>query len=135
MNIICQLLPGSAIKAKGQWPWPDHLGIVGRSLWDGTLTVIDSTEHGVNVRTMEQFALGRELELQWVPQTIGQQNAALERAYSQIGRPYDLFHANCEHFVHWVVTGEIKSPQLRSYFAVAGLLGLAALAVHQPGKR
>jgi hypothetical protein len=83
---------------------------------------------------MEQFALGRELEIQWVPQTIGEQNAALERAYSQIGHAYDHFRANCEHFVYWVVTGEIKSPQLRSYVAVA-LLGLAALAVHQSGKR
>jgi lecithin:retinol acyltransferase len=119
-------VPGSVIKAKSLWPFPDHLGIVGWPLADGTITVIDSTEVGVSLRTMRQFALGRAVELLWVPQTANQQSAVLDRALSQIGHPYDLFRANCEHFVHWVIKGEVKSRQLKRYVASLALVGLGA---------
>lgn len=34
---------------------------------------------------------------------------------------YDLFQYNCEHFVHDTVSGVVKSNQLRSTLAIAGL--------------
>jgi hypothetical protein len=95
------------------------------SLGDGILMVIDSTERGVLARPFHQFALGRHVDVLWRPRTISQQNAALARAYSQIGHPYNLFRANCEHFVWWVVTGTARSPQLRTYVTILALMGLS----------
>jgi len=127
-------VPGSVIKAKSPWPLPDHFGIAGWPLPDGTMTVIDATEVGVQVRTISQFAAGREVEFRWIPVTADQQKTALSRAYSQIGHAYELFHANCEHLVYWVVTGEAESLQLRSYVAVLGLVGLGAWLYSNKGR-
>jgi hypothetical protein len=87
MNCLQVLIPGSIVKAKGHWPMPDHSGIVGYALSGGAPAVVDSTEIGVRVRTFQEFALDREIEVLWIPQTFEQQDAALNRAYSQIGTP------------------------------------------------
>jgi hypothetical protein len=96
---------------------------------DGTPTVVDNTLDGVQVRTFEQFAEGRAVEYVWVPDAVEQQAAVLDRAYSQLGQGYNLFSANCEHFVTWVVIGAPESPQLRAYVVGAGLLGVALFAL------
>jgi hypothetical protein len=42
-------------------------------------------------------------------------------------RTYDLFGSNCEHFVNFALSGEKKSPQLRTVAAIIGLAIAAAL--------
>jgi Lecithin retinol acyltransferase len=133
--MIFRYVPGSMVKARSPWPLPDHLGIVGWPLEDGTMTVIDNAEGGVQVRTTGQFGGEREIEFLWTPMTADQQNVALSRAYSQLGHAFDLFRANCEHFVYWVVTGEVKSPQLRGYLAAVGILGLGVVLYNQGRRR
>ncbi len=90
--------------------------------------IIDNSEDGVQIRRQWDFAKLREIEFPWVPQTAAQQDAALGRAHSQIGHRYNIFHANCEHFVHWVVTGRAESPQLKRYLVVLGFLGAVSRA-------
>jgi hypothetical protein len=120
---------GSIVKARSPWPRPDHDGIIGIPLSDGRATVIDNTRDGVQARNFEEFADGRRVDYVWVPDSPEQQDAVLNRAYSQLGQPYKLFSANCEHFVSWVVTGVPDSPQLKKYIAGAGIfvLGLWGL--------
>lgn len=123
-----RMVPGTWVKAKSPWPLVDHSGILGLSLPDGTPTVVHSTTGGVQVTTFNEFATGRPVELVWSPNSLEQQNAALSRAYSRVGWPFDLLRGNCEHFASWVVNGFEESPQLRSYTVGATLLGLAAYA-------
>jgi hypothetical protein len=45
----------------------------------------------------------------------------LDRACSQIGYPYNLLFANCEHFANWAFSGVPGSPQLTKYgFGIGG---------------
>lgn len=53
----------------------------------------------------------------------------LRRARSQLGRPWRLFSANCEHFVRWVHGVVPKSPQVRRGLAIAGVVGVAGVAL------
>ena len=128
-----RIQPGSLLRAKSPGLRVDHWGIAGRSLDDGTPTVVHNTLAGVQVTCWEQFAAGRPVEVIWAPESPQQQAAALHRAYSQIGQPYNLFRANCEHFATWVVTGVPQSPQLRTYCGAA-LLALLPLVVCTLGR-
>lgn len=128
MNVN-ELLPGSVIRVKNPTPLPDHFAVIG--WYQGT--VIDATEIGVQVRTIQQCALGRRVELTHAPQTFDHQQATLDRAYSQIGHPYSLLFGNCEHFANWAVTGNAESPQLAGYTA-AGLLVLGIWALVNAGQ-
>lgn len=118
--------PGSVLRAMSSWPHPDHSGVAGHILSDGTQEVVHSRPpFGVQATRLAEFALGRSVEVLWVPISAEQQELALYRAYSQTGRPFHLLAGNCEHFATWVVTGVPQSRQLRNY--VRGLSFGAAL--------
>ena len=121
--------PGSMLKAKSQGLWPDHLGILGEPLPDGRWSVVHSTERGVVLTSLEEFGLGRSVEVTDEPWTLEHQRAILGRAYSQIGHPYDVLLANCEHFARWAFYGVPESPQLRAYALGASLLGIGLLVL------
>lgn len=55
--------------------------------------------------------------------------AAKLRTRSQIGCPYDLIEANCEHSIQWAVTGKWRSEQVslvKIGLLVAGTVAFAA---------
>lgn len=120
-----QVLPyGAILKAKSPGLWPDHLGIFGEPLPDGTPTVIHSNGVCVVHTSIGEFALGRMVEVTDAPCTLEHQRAILGRAYSQIGHPYHALVANCEHFATWAFNGAPESPQLKNYVVSAFVVGL-----------
>jgi hypothetical protein len=125
-------IPGSLLRAKSPGPALDHSGILGKPLPDGRWSAVHSDKRGVVLTQFEDFANDRWVEVVDTPHSPEHQRAILERAYSQIGRPYNVFFANCEHFATWAFYGEPESPQLKRYLAGAcaiglGLWGLRAL--------
>ena len=50
--------------------------------------------------------------------TEEEQLIILRRAYSQIGHPYHLLIANCEHFANWAATGVAYSEQVNNASAI-----------------
>jgi hypothetical protein len=120
------LYPGSLLRAKTPCLLPpDHLGILGEQLPDGRWLVVHSREEGVVLTPFEDFTRGRWVEVMNTPSSREHQRAVLERAYSQIGHPYDLLSANCEHFATWAFYGVTESPQLKKYVVCACVVGLA----------
>jgi len=120
------LVPGSLLKAKKSVGLPlDHSGIFAGSQKGGTPIVLHSRQRGVVWTTFEEFSLGREVQIVDVPATLEHQRVVLQRAWSQIGHPFDLLIANCEHFASWAFYGEAESPQLKKYVGAAILGGLA----------
>lgn len=48
------------------------------------------------------------------------------RAESQMGNPYNLFNANCEHFADWAARGIKETKQVRTAVGIvrgSGLMG------------
>jgi hypothetical protein len=86
-------------------------------------TLVHQIPSGVQVAVFEHVREGRRFEYIWIPSSPEQRNAVWDRAYSQLGQPYNVFSANCEQFVSWVVSGKPESPQLGTYLGV-GVLGL-----------
>lgn len=129
-----QLIPGSVLRAKSSGLWPDHFGIFAGTLPDGTPMVLHSIEGGVALTPFEEFALGRLVEVMDTPCTLEHQRAILGRAYSQIGHPYHVLFANCEHFANWAFFGVPDSPQLRTYAVGTGLAGVALYALIRLGE-
>lgn len=113
--------PGSVVRARSSWPHPNHSGVAGYILTDGTQEVVHSRPpFGVQATRLAEFALGRPVEVLWVPISVEQQELALYRTYSQIGRPFHLLAGNCEHFATWVVTRVPQSKQLSNYVLAFG---------------
>jgi hypothetical protein len=84
-----------------------------------------SKERGCFVlTTFAEFSEGQHVDYTWLPTTVQQQQAALNRAESQIGKPFNLLFANCEDYVNWTITGVARSPQRERYGAAATLVGL-----------
>jgi hypothetical protein len=87
--------------------------------------VIDNDKgFGVSLRTFVEVAAGDPVKVVAFPQSAEHAAAIVERAYSQIGAPYDLFDRNCEHFATWCMTGVPRSYQLYNYTAAAGIMSL-----------
>lgn len=107
-----------------------HYGIVDQYIWGGRgqMVVHNTKGKGVEFTSISEFAAGQRIEIVSVPQ-YWSADTILKRAKSQLGKPYDLFAANCEHFVNWVVTGVKKSDQLSFGVTATVLIGCLALVV------
>jgi len=116
--------PGSMLKAKSPGLRPDHSGIFAGTKRDGTPMVLHSNGACVVLTSLDEFAIGRVVEVMDTPCTLEHQRAILGRAYSQIGHPYDAVLANCEHFATWAFNGVPESPQLKNYVVGACVIGL-----------
>ena len=110
----------------------DHHGIVagGRVATLGPVMLIDNAKaDGVSRRTLEEVAAGDPVEVVARPQSAAHANHIVERAYSQIGKRYDLFSRNCEHFAHWCYDERPRSPQLQGFAVLAAVVvGLVILS-------
>lgn len=56
---------------------------------------------------------------------------AESRAYAVLGKGYDLFSFNCEHFANYVQTGKVRSSQVRNATAITVIAIAAFLAVRK----
>ncbi|HEX7846696.1 MAG TPA: YiiX/YebB-like N1pC/P60 family cysteine hydrolase [Chitinophagaceae bacterium] len=48
-----------------------------------------------------------------------QRRMAIEKAQRLIGKPYNLFTYNCEHYANEVLNGKVESRQVATFFAIA----------------
>ncbi len=117
------LIPGSKIRTRGKFL---HYGIVFQSSWWGPKLVIHNLpDRGVICTIFEEFSGGQRVEVVWSPNPQEGPYYA-RRAYSQVGQPYNLFNANCEHFANWVISGVPFSEQLQIGIFLSVLIGVAA---------
>lgn len=127
MFVQNSLPDASIIRVPGSFvPW--HYGILFYGPTVGDARVVHALkERGVCETSLTDFA-GEFFPEMTRSAPLGYRDIVYRRAYSQIGRPYDLFDANCEHFVNWVFDGVPRSDQLRAVgLTVAAIIGFAWL--------
>jgi len=86
----------------------DHVGIA-----TGYGTVIHSSRRfgAVAETSLDQFSQGRPVAI--VPCVMPLPGSeVVARARGRIGQRYGVLTRNCEHFVHWAISGQPKSRQL-----------------------
>jgi len=106
--------------------WPiKHYGIIsGFNEFGEMLVISNSKVRGcVAEEPLREFSLGRQTVFDGYPSNCDPRDVAA-RARSQLGKKYDLFSDNCEHFIRWAHHLKPESPQLQfvSVFAGAFLL-------------
>lgn len=124
MNILS---PGSVIAVQAG-PFR-HVGIVGNPTGPFGPSVI-STSHRrgqVAEESLSEFANGGRLSFLGYPGELPW-SMVVTRARSRLGEPWNLFSANCEHFVRWAHDLEVRSPQLRGAVALVTMVVLVAIA-------
>lgn len=103
-----------------------HVGIVSDRYAEGMPMVISNSHRAGCVAEEPLNIFQSKYSLVLVPQTLTlPPSLILSRAREKLGTKWNLITWNCEHFVHWALGLEPKSPQLNQAIAVAG--GLAAL--------
>lgn len=99
-----------------------HVGIFAGPLPGFRRAVIHNSKRNgrVVVEEWEEFCEGRcSLEARAKP---GKGGAVVERALTYLGRQYNLWKFNCEHFANKVQTGEATSPQLAAGVGIVGVV-------------
>ena len=73
----------------------------------------NDAEKGVRLVTAQDyFSRIRSFRINAFKGTEQQRDAAVLRAYGELGKPYDLVRHNCEHYASFVQTGIATSKQL-----------------------
>lgn len=127
MKVGKRMAPGTVVSV----PWVlgvRHVGLVTERLVEGRPTVISNSKRdGVVEETWHAFCDGH---LPQVESLRGPRDGrdAIAWARTRIGRSYDLFDSNCEHFVRDALGLPRESPQLRAGMAMAGLVLIAVAA-------
>lgn len=90
-----------------------HVGIVSDRCVDGEQLVLSCSgaQSKVVEESMSKFSQGFPIRKKEIPHTLNT-GEILNRARSQLGRSYDLFSWNCEHFVSYSLGHAPRSPQL-----------------------
>jgi hypothetical protein len=133
----------------GTWPLGTHLtsprrGYVHHGIYAGDGRVIHyagfhrAFRRGpVEETSLEQFARGRSVQA--VPGSAAQFGGAevVTRARARLGEDrYRVWTNNCEHFVHWCLSGTSRSTQVerlsRRIRALVALKGASGRAQHSP---
>ena len=127
----CNRYPaGAHVRIRRPYGIDHHAVVVGGSVATlGPVMLIDNAKaDGISRRTLEEVAAGDPVEIVARPQSAEHANHIVERAYSQIGKPYDLFSQNCEHFSNWCYDGMPRSLQLQGFGLLAAVVaGLVIL--------
>ena len=122
-------IPGGVLRVYSKRWQVWHYGIAGSRTLQGPMVMHASKDRGQFVlTTCDEFSEGNPIDYTWEPRSFEEQQAALIRAESQLGKPYRLSDANCEDYVNWIVTGVARSPQ-REQVAFAILIFLAILGL------
>lgn len=122
---VRKFIPGTTVKIWCATYW--HFGLIDQT---GFRVIHNSKKRRKVVReSLADFASGSDVH---VCDEVFSRNAtaAIQRAENAIGLAYDLWKANCEHFVRWAHGLEPASPQLQRALATAA--GLALLANRNP---
>jgi len=109
--------------------WPiKHYGIISGINELGELLVISNskTMGCVAEEPLKNFGMGRQAVVAGYPDNCSA-SYVISRARSQLGKKYDLFSDNCEHFVRWTYHQNPESPQLQFFFVLAGALVISYL--------
>jgi len=77
------------------------------------------------VNAQDYFKKGKLIKRKKFTGTNSQRIAAVKRALSQLGKPYDLIDFNCEHYAEYVQSGVARSSQVEN---VADLVKTVAAA-------
>jgi len=108
-------VPGSILRVWSSRYKVFHYGVVDWPSFFGQQRVLHSPKGGkLCSSTLEEFTEGNKPEPTWVPQARDQQVSIISGMRQQIGKPYDLLTANCEHAISLAATGKSYSPQLRA---------------------
>ena len=121
---------GAEVRIRRPYVINHHAIIVGGSVATlGPVMLIDNAKaDGVSLRPLEEVAAGDPVEVVARPQSAEHANHIVERAYSQIGKRYDLISQNCEHFSSWCYSGKPRSIQLQGFgFLAAVIAGIVIL--------
>lgn len=100
---------------------------------DGQRWFVETTAgKGVRWATWAEFSLGKPVYVE-LAATPGEGDVVVTRAAAELGRPYDLFQANCEHLARGAATGVRESPQLQKAFLGAALAAGVAYLLNENG--
>jgi hypothetical protein len=134
----------------GPWPPGTHLisprrGFVHHGIYAGDGRVIHyagfhrAFRRGpVEEIALEQFARGRGVMAQPTPAANFAGTEAVTRARTRLGEDrYRLWSNNCEHFVHWCLSGTSRSTQIERWSrrvraALAAIRAARGPALHSP---
>jgi len=105
-----------------------HYGIISGINEFGELLVISNSKIKgcVAEELLTDFSMGKQTVVAGYPGNYCS-SYVIERARSQLGKKYDLFSDNCEHFVRWVHHLRHESPQLQLVSILAGVLVISYL--------
>jgi len=113
------------VPSKGVW----HHGIVRRICWVGTGFAVEVANNrkdlGVVLSDWQDFAEGQMIYLRHRASSPTHVQEILARIDSNLGKPYDLFARNCEHFASFAFTGVAESESVRSL----GWIGAALVVI------
>ena len=104
--------------------WPiKHYGIIsGFNEFGEVLVISNSKALGcVAEEPLMKFSMGKQSVVEGYPSNCNPSDV-IARARSQVGKKYDLFSDNCEHFVRWAHHLKPESPQLQFFSVLAGAL-------------
>jgi hypothetical protein len=109
LNTGNQLQNGDMVEVVGPFPFPRHVGVYA----EGRGIVHNSKAGSVQLTDVATFSGGAPIRAIWrVAGTPFDQEAAVDRAMSLNGKPYNLLNFNCEHVAYYALTGKPRSPQL-----------------------
>ncbi len=105
-----------------------HYGIISGINELGEILVISNSKarRCVTEEPLREFSLGRQTVVDGYPSNCDPRDV-IERAQSQLGKKYDLFSDNCEHFVRWAHHLQPESPQLQFVAVMTGAFLLSYL--------
>jgi hypothetical protein len=74
------------------------------------------------IKASDYFLKGKLIKTERFRGNYQQRIAAVKRALSLLGKPYNLIDFNCEHYAQYVQTGKIESKQVSTVLAVLACL-------------
>lgn len=80
------------------------------------------------IKAVDFFRNKKHITVEQFTGTFPERIAAVKRALSLLGEPYDLISYNCEHYASYVQTGKAKSKQVNEVLdAVKTFVGVAVI--------